>query len=800
MQCQSPPVIGVLVSLLIVMLPATVLANGRLEGRVTRPDGTAISGVTVLVNPTGDVTLTDGDGRYAFDDLATGTLVVTFTLGSHLLVVDDVRMGDTTVVLDRVLDWQIGYAETIIVYGASRQTERLFEAPASVSLVSAAAIAQEASHGQLPKLLESIPGVELAQSGVFDFSLNIRGLNSTLSRRVLTLVDGRDPASVLVGAQEWASFGVSLDGIAKIEVIHGGGSALYGTNAFNGVVDITTKEPKYDAGGNLELTVGEIGSRRLSARHAGALGNNWFFRLHGGYGRTDDFYVTRTTSVEYPGLPTEVIAPPRDDTNFASLGARADKYFSTGAVLTVEGGWSRSEGNMFLTGVGRSQNLGAHRPWLRSSFRTSHWRVAGYYDGRYGQTVSLAAGNTTVDASLRLNTEVERRFDYAAARGRVVLGGSARYERADTRNDEGVSTILRGVEDAYHGAVYGQLAHPVSDRLKLVLAFRVDDSSLYAPELSSRAGLVYAVSPTHGLRFTYSRAFDTGTFVNYFTRGEAAPPVSLAVIEAALSPVLGGVPLYFNRVPVLALGNEQLGVERVATIETGYSGVVARRGILRLTYYFNRISNLITPLLPQVGTELGRINPAFGPYQPPAELGAAQQALVLASLQAALPPSLFAFMSNDLDGLPIFAAASFTNFARVNVQGAEASLQFFQSDRLVADLGYSRLVFTPKDGVSPEVISANAPANSVTTGMTYTIGKLSTSLRYRWSDRFIWSGGALSGPIPDFHVVHMTASYQVGRRTTVLANVTNLLDNEHYEIFGGDILRRRTLVSLRQIW
>jgi outer membrane receptor protein involved in Fe transport len=173
---------------------------------------------------------------------------------------------------------------------------------------------------------------------------------------------------------------------------------------------------------------------------------------------------------------------------------------------------------------------------------------------------------------------------------------------------------------------------------------------------------------------------------------------------------------------------------------------------------------------------------------------------VLASLQAALPPSLFAFMSNDLDGLPIFAAASFTNFARVNVQGAEASLQYFQSDRLVADLGYSRLVFSPKGGVSPEVISANAPANSMTAGMTYTFRKLSTSLRYRWSDRFIWSGGALSGPIPAFQVVDMTVSYQVGRRTTVLANVTNLLDNEHYEIFGGDILRRRALVSLRQIW
>ncbi len=577
------------VSLDVALAPETILAASRLEGRLTRPDGTALAGVSVIIDGTGESALTDSNGRYVFEGLAPGRVKITFLLGDNVLVVENVQVGDTPATLDRVLDWKVGYAETVTVFGASRRPERLVEAPASVSVVPESTIKRESPHGQLPKLLQSIPGVELAQNGIFDFNVNIRGLNSTLSRRVLTLVDGRDPASVLVGAQEWASFASALDEIAKIEVVHGASSALYGTNAFNGVVDITTKEPRYAQGGSLELTSGEAGTLRFTARHAGAIGSNRFYRVRAGFGRTDDFYRSRVDTVEYPGLPMEVLVPPRDHTEFASVGARLDQYLSAGSVITVEGGWTRSEGNMFLTGVGRSQNLGAQRPWVRSVFHASRWRVAGYYDGRYGRTTSLAAGNTTFDASLRLNGEAERRFTYASGRGRLVLGGAARFERADTRDDSGVSTILRGVEHAHQQAVFAQLAHSF-DRLKLAVAARVDESTLHSPELSSRVGIVYQVSPMHGLRFSFNRAFDTGSFVHYFTRGAAAPPVQLGALEAALAPALGGVPLHFDNVPVLALGNEQLGVEHVENVEGGYSGVFAGQVLVRANYYFNRIS------------------------------------------------------------------------------------------------------------------------------------------------------------------------------------------------------------------
>jgi outer membrane receptor protein involved in Fe transport len=167
---------------------------------VTGPDGAGLSGVSVLINETSASTLTDASGNFTFDNVPPGTFSVTFALGINVLTVQDVRIENTTVRLNRAVDWKIGFTDTITVYAASRRTERLFDAPASVAVIDESTIARDAAHAQIPRALASTTGVELAQSGVFDFNLNIRGLNTSLNRRVLTLLDGRD-ASVLVGAR-----------------------------------------------------------------------------------------------------------------------------------------------------------------------------------------------------------------------------------------------------------------------------------------------------------------------------------------------------------------------------------------------------------------------------------------------------------------------------------------------------------------------------------------------------------------------------------------------------------------------
>ena len=790
----------VLAAVAVIGLVPAASASGRLEGRVTRPDGTAVPGVTVLVNETAASTLTDSSGLFVFAKLPAGTYTVTLALGDKLVTVYDVRIDDTVVRLDRTVDWTGHYADTITVYAASRRTEPLIKAPASAAVIPEAAIEREAPREQVPALLQSIPALDVAQSGMFDYNVNIRGLNVTLNRRVLTLLDGRDSAAVLAGSQEWGAMGLPLDEMSRVEVVLGPASALYGANAFNGVIDITSKEPRYASGGSIQASVGGNATARFSARYAAPLGGNWFYRVHAMYGRTGDFFSARTQSVEYAGLPTEVIPPAADRTELVNSGIRVDRYLSTGSLFTVEGNWGRTDGNVVVTGAGRPQNRGVQRPWLRSQFRTSRWQVFGYYDGRRGDMLSLATGGVIVDDSMRLHGEAQRRFAYAGGRGSIIAGGAVRYERADTRNNAGASTILRGIADSRAVAGYAQIDHTLAARLRTVFAARFDDSTLHTPQISPKAGMVYSLSPVQNVRLTFGHAFQPGSFLQYFTRTAAAPPVRLGSIEAALRPALGGISLGLDNVPVLVLGNDRLRVETIDSIETGYSGVFRGKLIVGGDYYFNRVHDLITSLLPQMGTSLGRINPQFGAYEPPDGLSAAQRALVLSTLRAALPPSVFDLLSNDLDGTPILAAVSLTNFARVNLQGGTVHLQYFANDHLSAGGGVSRVQLGTKTDLPEEPLSTNAPRVALTLGVTYADSRKSAGLRYRWSDRFTWIGGIFRGPVPTYSVTDAMAAYKLSPRVRLQANVTNLFDNKHYEVFGGDILRRSSLLTLVYDW
>ncbi|MDY7091828.1 MAG: carboxypeptidase regulatory-like domain-containing protein [Acidobacteriota bacterium] len=192
---------------LLISAPALLAQGfGRLDGRVAKADGKGVGGVTVVIDELGRVELTDQQGAFSFDRVAAGTYTVTFTLGEDSMVKPDVKVdAGATTTLDEEVDWSISFLETITVYSASRRAERIVEAPAAVTTIPQETIQREAAHGQLPKLLENSPGAEATQSGVYDFNFNARGFNSSLNRRILVLIDGRDPSSPFLGSQEWST-------------------------------------------------------------------------------------------------------------------------------------------------------------------------------------------------------------------------------------------------------------------------------------------------------------------------------------------------------------------------------------------------------------------------------------------------------------------------------------------------------------------------------------------------------------------------------------------------------------------
>ncbi|HET9300584.1 MAG TPA: TonB-dependent receptor plug domain-containing protein, partial [Candidatus Polarisedimenticolaceae bacterium] len=357
---------------------------------LAKSTGAGIPGVVVLISELQLTDETDNQGRFRILDVPPGTYHLVLTLGGDTSIQDLVVPAEGTTEAVFEVEWT--FEEVRVV--AEELATKVVDAPAAVTAIHEEEIAQQASAGQVPKILEFTPGAEVTQSGLYDFNFNTRGFNSSLNRRVSTYIDGRDVGVVLLGAQEWAAISGGLDDIAQLEFVRGPSAALYGANASSGVVNITTKPPKTSPGGMARFTGGELDTIGVDVRHTAELGNGWWGKLLAGFKDSGDFTVSRnpddTRSPEYADaapssvslsagepveycllvgesdcLPAErtLVREQDDAIRFGAL--RLDKYFDNGSLFTIETGASVIKGPVFQTGIGRVQNVRSQRPFYR---------------------------------------------------------------------------------------------------------------------------------------------------------------------------------------------------------------------------------------------------------------------------------------------------------------------------------------------------------------------------------------------------------------------------------------------------
>jgi len=788
-----------LICIFVLLIPIFSQAEdpGRIQGQVTKA-GKPVGGVDVVLKELSLSTLTDKNGAYTFDRLLAGKYVLIFKQGENSVTRKDivVTAGRTTQ-CDVDVEWEALLAYSVTVYAASRRTERVVDAPAAANVVEEAEIEREIVHGELPKILETTPGVDSTQSGLYDFNLNARGFNSSMNRRVLTLLDGVDMSIILLGAQNWPWVTSFLPDLASLELVRGPGSALYGANTYNGVLSLSSKDPRYSQGGLARFSLGEPGTARLDLRYAGHLGKGWFFTILGGYQENKGFTLSRNESVEYPGLPRETVPLWSDKLKTLNAKIRLDKHFGNGSVLTLETCYVDHKGDVFIAAAGRMQGKDTSIPLVRINFHSPHWNISAYRLGGVDwQGISLGSGGLLFGDLSRTHGEIQGFTDFAKGKGRLVGGFSVRRESVDSANALDVQTLTSKPVNEHMEGVYAQLDYFFTDKLKFVLAGRQDFSTLHDPRFSPKAALVYSFNPGHSLRLTISQAFQSPNYSEFFMKIPVAPAVNLSAIENGLSAAFGGrdLGLGFKNIPVFGLGNENLKVEEITGFEIGYSNVFARKLIFHLNYYRNKLKNFITDPLPGV-------NPAYGPYAPPSELPPEIRAAIVTTLQKNLPPSLFALMSNSLeDGSAIFAAASYTNAGKVNSQGTELDLRYFLGERWNVDFNYTWFDYKVKEELIADKILANTPEHRINLGMAYVSDRFDMSLRYRWVDGFPWAAGIFAGDIKSYSLIELTSNFKIGDGFSFGVNISNLLNNKHYEIFGGDILRRRAVASISYRW
>ena len=780
---------------------------GRLEVRLAREDGSGVAGATIIVNETGATGVTGADGQFTFANLPAGTYSVTLTLGDHSLTISDLQIAaGTTKTVEKTVDWAQEFTYSILVQAASRVAEPLLEAPAATTTIPQADIDRKAADVEVAKLVEFTPGAQLTRGGLWDFNMGTRGFNRSLSRRVAVLLDGRDLSLPFFGYQGWPAFSFPLDDLASVEVVRGPNAALYGANASGGVVSMTSKEPRFTPGGMLRVTFGELATANVEGRWTGALGAGWYARAAGGFRRSDGFARQRVDGPEYsvpcaPGafgdcLPAEVVRFDSEDTKIGFGELRVDKYFQNALLLTLEGGDAVGSFGVFQTAGQRAKSLGndGKRPWVHAKLSGDLFQVSATYDvyhepsGYIGLTTGAPFNSDSERA--QIDGQMERRLRQDTIQ--LVAGAIGTVEKMDSYNSNvgGQTFLFRPITSDSEG-VFGEAAWTVAKSVRLLVAARGDWSSLYDFQFSPRASVTFAVTPHQSLRLTYNRGFQVPNSLEYFLKAAVAPPTDLTPLNAFCTPF--GVDCKFGHTPVLALGNEDLKVETVHTVEAGYKGVLSDRLFVTLDYYWTRSSNLVTSLLPQVGTALGRLNARFGPWQAPAGLPDA-----IANQIRALVPSL----SNDYDGSNIVAAASYTNFGETRTQGLDLGLSSVLPGGWRPSFSYSWFSFHVPAG-QPDthgLLLPNTPSHALSAGLAYDTHRLSASIDGRWVDSFRWSDGFFLGNVESYTTVDVAGTYPLSPHVSVNLNVTNLFNDRHWETFGGALLRRRALVSLRYGW
>ena len=494
-------------------------------------------------------------------------------------------------------------------------------------------------------------------------------------------------------------------------------------------------------------------------------------------------------------LPQEAVPLGRtDDDQIFFGGVRFDKYLANGMVLTMEGGLADIAGPVFQTGIGRVQLIDVKRPWARFNFNSDRFNLLAYYSGRDApEQIALASGSNLALDTYRIQFEGQPNWSVDQDRVQVVLGASTGVEDIDSfdQNLRRQTLMLQPV-DSDQQAIFGQADWNITEQLKLVFAGRADFSSLHESQFSPKGSVVYTIDPNHSVRFTYNEAFQVANYSEFFLQADVAPPANLSPLNAFCAPF--GVDCGFGITRVLALGNDGLELEKIETWEIGYKGILAGRAFLTLDYYNSDASNPVTDLLPQLGTALGRVNPSFGPWEAPAGLPAP----VAAAIRAAAPPIL----SNNVDGSNILAAASYTNFGQVNTQGVDVGLNYYFPGGWRSAFAYSWFDFAIEDELPgfDTLLLPNSPENMFSLGLGYGRDRLDAGFSLRWVDDFRWGVGPFQGDVESYTTVDVTANYDLTRQVTVGLNIANLFDDNHWESFGGDILRRRALASLKYQW
>ncbi len=216
----------------------TTYSQTTVTGKVVDNNQIPIPGANVIVPGTSQGTITDFDGEFNFEVNQNPP----FTIEISNVGFETQTVNITTNNQEVNITMVEGTSLDEIVVSASRTPERIFESPVTVERFGLREI-RNTTAASFYGGLENLKGVDINTSSLTFQSVNTRGFATFANTRFVQLVDGMDNSSPALNFVLGNLLGMTELDVHSIELLPGASSALYGANAFNGILFMQSKNP-----------------------------------------------------------------------------------------------------------------------------------------------------------------------------------------------------------------------------------------------------------------------------------------------------------------------------------------------------------------------------------------------------------------------------------------------------------------------------------------------------------------------------------------------------------------------------
>lgn len=524
--------------------------------------------------------------------ISLGVLGLCSTVFYPLAVQADSPLDTPLNALEDEIKW---LQEEVYVTTATKTREAVSKSGSTMSVITSDDLRAMGARTLLDAL-KRLPGLGISDVNAGMTSLEVRGVKTDFAEKVLFLVNGHAINNNLANGGASTSYNKFIvDDIRRVEVVRGPGSALYGANAFVAVINIVTKTA--DDVDGVEVTT-KAGSHDTGAVNV-QFGRNYddtklamnlhYFDTNGLNERVESDAIGQSERVDYSERRYE-----------AGLNFTKGSFFLQGKYLRREAGNFFSITNIinddstqeyidyFLEG-GFKKSLSSSTSVELKAY-TDHFEFDNTWE-QFPEGYSDPDSDTCPTPSscpdgLKIRTPVKQ--DMVGVEGQISYDLSLNqkwllgvmYEHQSQYDVElwtnGGQGSLENVSSVGNwndsqnrdiSAVYIQDIWDIKDDLRLIAGARYDHYSDFGSTVNPRTSLTWSWRPDIRFLVSYGSAFRAPTFSELFNSNNSG-----------------------------IVGDNSLDPEEIETLEIGMLGDLSRRSSYRISWFQNRIDNLIAPV------------------------------------------------------------------------------------------------------------------------------------------------------------------------------------------------------------